>query len=93
MIRTLVGGGINWTWYLCAEFDESNKTAHIYYHDRWHNYDYRGSNHPKHEHVGFTIIESDGRIARMVKVKEIEYTVTNPAGVFSYHDMSVYVSE
>lgn len=97
MIRTLRDGGINWTWYLCGDFNEVEKTVHIFYHDRWHDYEYRGSNHPKHEKITFRIIERDNRIADKVKVLgkdgNLEYTVTNPAQVFSYRDMSHYVAE
>lgn len=93
MRRTLVSGGINWAWYLCGDFNERDKTVHIYYHDRWHKYEYRGSNHPKHENIEYQILEDDKRIAYGVHVQGVDYLVTNPDNVFSYRDMSAYEPE
>jgi hypothetical protein len=94
MIRTIGMGGINWNWYVCGNFNETEKTVHVYYHDRWHKYEHRGSGHPKGaEWVFCTMLEGDKRELYGIKIGEIEYLVTNPACVFSYKDMSVYVSE
>jgi hypothetical protein len=93
MIRTLVSSGINWNWYLCANFNEQDKTAHVYYHDRWHKCEFRGSNHPKAEWTNFSLLEDDKRILYGIKVENIEYLVTNPDNVFNYRDFSTYVSE
>jgi hypothetical protein len=96
MIRTIGDGGINWNWYLCGDFDATNKTVHIYYYDRWHKYEDRGSNHPRAEwpkNGRLEIMEGEHRIAYGVKLEGIEYLVTNPAYIFSYRDMSVYVPD
>ena len=96
MIRTLVDGGINWNWYLCADFNEENKTCHIFYYDRWHKYEDRGSRHPKHENTNARIIEDNKRVVTGVELPLFSgtiYTVTNPANIFSYRDMTHYVSE
>jgi hypothetical protein len=93
--RTIADYGINWIWYLCGDFDESAKTVHIHYHQRWHKAE---GGHPQAERPildRVDIIEStDGkRTATAVELNGIVYTVTNPMGVFSYGDMSHYVAE
>lgn len=93
MIRTTIDGGINWNWYLCADYNKEEKTAHIYFYDRWHKYEYRGSSHPKHENVSAEILEGKDRVVYGIKLEGIEYLVTNPAQVFSYCDMTPYVPE
>lgn len=98
MIRTICDGGINWNWYVCADFDETNKTAHIYYYERWHKYEHRGSYHPVHESGSHrvTLIEDDSehkRIVIAILLDNVRYTVTNPANIFSYRDMTHYVAE
>ena len=92
MIRTIRDGGINWNWYLCADFNEEEKTAHIYFYDRWHKYEHRGSYHPKAEPgISFVqMLEDDTRKVYAIELGGIEYLVTNPAGVFTYHDMTHY---
>jgi len=98
MIRTIGEGGINWNWYLCADFNTETKTAHIYYYDRWHKYENRCSKHPKAEWLKsvyrlFEMMEDDKRIVYGIKLEGIEYIVTNPDNVFKYKDMTHYVSE
>jgi plasmid maintenance system killer protein len=94
MLRTLGSGGINWNWYLCADFNKEEKTAHIYYHDRWHKYEYRGSNHPANvEWIWFEILEDKNRTVYGIRLDDVEYLVTNPAYIFSYHDMNAYIPE
>lgn len=100
MIRTLTDGGINWNWYLCGDFNDKDMTVHIFYHDRWHKYEDRGSKHPVAESVSYQIVESPdanlNRVATAVRVPRYgsaEYRVTNPANIFSYRDMTHYVSE
>lgn len=94
MIRTLIDGGINWDWYLCADFNEEDKTAHIFYHDRWHRYENRGSNHPVHENVNFRLLEDKDRIVHTVVVgRKDEYRVINPMYTFDYRDMTHYKPE
>lgn len=94
MIRTLVQGGINWNWYLCADFNEDSKSVHIFYYERWHKYEDRGSKHPKHENAGFlSIIEDLTRHVVAVRLDGIQYTVSNPKHIFDYNDMTHYVSE
>lgn len=93
MLRTLVDGGINWNWYLQGEFDDTLKTVTILFHQRWHKYD-----DPRHPLAAgtFRIIEKDGdlnRIADKVRVGNTYYTVTNPANIFDYRDMSQLVLE
>lgn len=96
-IRTLLDDGINWSWYWCGRFDEVAKTVHVFYHERWHKWENRGSRHPQHE-TGRTWIEtleaSDGkRTLIALRVNGVEYAVTNPAYIFDYRDMTHYVSE
>ena len=96
MIRTIGEGGINWNWYLCADFDKDAKTCHIYFHERWHKYEHRGSYHPKAEWLGFQgyrLLEDEKRIVYGVVLEGIEYLVTNPAETFSYRDMTHYVAD
>lgn len=96
MIRTIGDGGINWNWYLCGDFNEIEKTVYVYYYDRWHKYEDRGSKHPRAEWLKtgrLDVIESDGRIAVAISLENVKYTITNPKYVFDYRDFSVYVSE
>ena len=98
MIRTIGEGGINWNWYLCADFNVEDKTCHIFYYDRWHKYEDRGSKHPKAEWIRqayrpFEILEDNKRNVYGIKLEGIEYIVLNSANVFSYRDMTHYVSE
>lgn len=97
MKRTIGDGGINWNWYLCADFNEEERTAHIYYHDRWHKYEDRGSKHPKAEwlktHRGFELLEDQDRRVYGILLEGVEYLVTNPGNIFSYNDMSAYEPE
>lgn len=95
MIRTILDGGINWNWYLQGDFNAGDKTVHIYFYERWHKYEYRGSGHPANaEYVpGFKILETEAREVYGVRLDETEYLVTNPAYIFSYRDMTYYVSE
>lgn len=94
MVRTICDGGINWNWYLCADFDDVNKVAHIYYYDRWHKYEDRGEAHPKSEYVnGFSILEDNERQVYGIRLREVEYLVTNPGYIFDYHDFSKYEAE
>lgn len=88
-LRTIVGGGINWTWYLQGEFDEVTKTVRILYHTRFHN---ERDAHPVAEpgYRDFHITESkdNERIALEVTVGQTTYRVLNPLCVFNYHDFS-----
>lgn len=96
MIRTICDGGINWNWYLCADYDTEKKTCHIFYYERWHKYEDRGSKHPKHERAsGYIRIleEKETRIVYGVRLDDVEYLVTNPAYIFDYKDFSVYTPE
>ena len=93
MIRTIGDGGINWNWYLCADFNEADKTVHVHFYNRWHKFESRGSNHPKAEWLCMTLLEDDKRMLYGIKIGSVEYLVTNPANIFSYHDMAPYVAE
>ena len=96
MIRTVGDGGINWNWYLCADFNGKDMTAHIFYYDRWHKYEDRGSNHPKAEWLNggrINLVEDEKRTVHQIKLDGVVYQVTNPAYVFSYHNMTHYVSK
>jgi len=89
--RTILDGGINWNWYLNATFDEANQLVTIHFYGRFHKYD--DARHPKAEALRadrMWIIEAPGaeRIAASVMLERVEYTVTNPAYVFSYRDAS-----
>lgn len=93
MLRTLISGGINWNWYLQADFNEADKTCHIYFYDRWHKYD--DPRHPVWERstgiagVGWEIMEEQGsRLVYGLRIGKVEYLVTNPQNVFSYRDMT-----
>lgn len=94
MIKTFCDGGINWNWYLCGDFNDDTKTVHVFYYDRWHKYEDRGSRHPKHEAGRIGLIEGEGRILIKITLDwKTEYTVTNPQQIFNYRDMTHYVSE
>jgi hypothetical protein len=95
MLRTIGDSGINWNWYLCAEFNEEAKTVHIFYYDRWHKYEF-DSKHPKAEWLKndrIDFIEDARRIVLAVKIEGVEYRVTNPQQIFTYNDMTHYVPE
>jgi hypothetical protein len=86
-IRTIVDGGINWTWYLQGAFDADSKTVEVYFYNRWHND--RDPKHPKAEFgVGFSKRETDDgkRILTTVTLNGTDYRVTNPRSVFDYHN-------
>lgn len=95
MNRTIGDGGINWNWYLNADFDDDNKTAFIHYYDRWHKFEFRGDNHPANVDWKnrLTLMQDDKRVVYGIKLGEIEYLVLNPAYVFSYKDKSTYIPE
>ena len=90
MIRTLANPGINWMWYVQGDFNEEEKTVHIFFHERWHKYD--DAKHPKCEdrprfpRIRFT--EAEGRIATSLFVDGIDYKITNPKYIFDYKDFS-----
>jgi len=86
MIETYCSGGINWNWYLQGEFDDINKTVHVFFYDRWHKYD--TPKHPRAMPSFLDLMETKERELYGIKVNGIEYLVTNPAYVFSYSDMS-----
>lgn len=90
MNRTFISGGINWDWYLCGDFNAADKTVHVYFYDRWHRYDDRGSKAPKSYEVvqGFAVLEDDKREAFGIRVDGVEYLITNPGYVFGYRDFS-----
>lgn len=93
--RVLGDGGINWNWYLCADFNDVDKTCHIFYYDRWHKFEDRGSNHPANAewNVGFSILQTDKRVIYGIRYRGEDYLVTNPKHIFAYDDKSVYVPE
>jgi len=94
--RVIGDGGINWDWYLCGDFDDEEKTVHIYYHDRWHKYENQGdSNHPANAEwtTRMTLLEDGKREVYGVRLEQTEYLVTNPGYVFGYKDMSKFVPE
>jgi len=94
MIRTISDGGINWNWYLCGDFNSEDKTVHVYFYDRWHKYEDRGSRHPKAEWgTGMILLEDSKRVLYGIKLGAIEYRVTNPDNIFSYRDMTHYQAE
>jgi hypothetical protein len=96
MVRTIGDGGINWNWYLCGDFNEEERTVHVYYYDRWHKYEDRGSKHPRAEWTqtgGIEMMEDAKRVLYGVRVGVVEYLVTNPKYVFDYHDFAHYVPE
>lgn len=94
-LRVIGDGGINWNWYLAGDFNEEEKTVHIYYHERWHKYEHRGSSHPANAEwrVRMKLMEDKDRVVYGVKLDGVEYLVLNPQHVFSYRDMSVYRGE
>ncbi len=86
MIRTLGDTGINWNWYLSADFNKEEKTAQIIFHDRWHKWE--DNNHPEAEWLNgwrpFELLEDKNRIVYGIKLEGIEYLVTNPDSIFEY---------
>ena len=80
----LASGGFNWTWYLELEMVGDGVKIHKHY--RLHD---ERDKHPKYTGT-FKIIESKGRIATSVEVREMPnweektYQVINPQHVFSY---------
>lgn len=93
MIRTICDGGINWNWYLCGDFNEDTKTVHVFYYQRWHKYENRGSKHPRHENTSIRLIENSKRILESINLDGVIYTVSNPSQIFTYHNMTHYVHE
>lgn len=91
MIKTYISGGINWNWYLQGEFDDDAKLVHIYFISRWHKYD--NPRHPKHDNLGYEVMEDKDRNLYGIKVNGVEYLVTNPSWVFGYNDMSHLILE
>lgn len=94
MVRTITDPGINWNWYLCGDFNDTDKTVHIFYYERWHKYEME-SKHPAgaEDRVMLNIIENEDRIAQRVMLDGAAYTVTNPQQVFSYRDFTHYKPE
>jgi len=91
-VKTLVSGGINWNWYLQADFNETDKTVHVYFYDRWHKHE--GPAHPKWESVGqWDCMEGNKRNLYGIKINKIEYLVTNPGYIFGYNDFTHLVTE
>lgn len=90
MLRTICDGGINWNWYLQAEFNAEDKTCYIYFYDRWHKYDH--AKHPVAEsskyQAGLEILEDSNRKVYCIKLNDTEYLVTNPDNIFKYKDFS-----
>lgn len=94
MRLTTLDGGINWNWYLQADYDDEAKTAHIYFYQRWHKYEDRGSAHPQvNSKDRPEILEGPDRAVYGIRKNKIEYLVTNPANIFSYRDMTHYQPE
>lgn len=91
MSRTRILGdpGINWNWYLCADFNEAEKTVFIRYHARWHKYE--DANHPEAEWLNgwypWELMEDKERIVYGVKVEGVEYLVTNPKLIWDYKEL------
>lgn len=93
-IRTLISGGINWNWYLQADFNEADKTCHILFYERWHKFD--NPRHPVHERTteGWDLMEESGsRRVYGLRIGKAEYLVTNPGHIFDYRDMAYLVLE
>jgi hypothetical protein len=92
-LKTLMDGGINWNWYLQAEFNEVEQTCHIYFNERWHKFD-----NPKHPKVtdynaNLSLMHDTNKVVYGVRMFNKEYLVTNPKPEHEYQDFSKLVLE